>query len=86
MFILRLSRGGAWEKFFIIMIQWLVEQFVARPVAAFISSIEILGEGLQGGQTIDAIVGRVIHTLSCASNRGSVPDNAPANDDREGKR
>jgi len=65
------------------MIQWLVEQFIARPVAALLSSVEILGEGFQGGQTIDAIVGRVIHTLSCPSDHKSAAENLSATDDEE---
>lgn len=68
------------------MMQWLVEQFIERPLAAFISSVEILGQGLQGGQTIDAVVGRIIHTLSCTSDRRSESENVVTTGDREGKR
>ena len=66
--------------------QWLVEQFIERPLAAFVSSVEILGQGLQGGQTIDAIVGRIIHTLSCTSDGRSELENVPQTGDREDKR
>jgi len=68
------------------MMSWLVEQFIERPLAAFISSVEILGQGLQGGQAIDAIVSRIVHTLSCAADRGSELENVPQTDDREAKR
>ena len=68
------------------MIQWLFEQFIERPLAAFISSVEILGQGLQGGQTVDAIVGRIIHTLSCTSDRRSETRNGATTADREGNR
>ena len=67
------------------MMSWLVEQFIERPLAAFISSVEILGQGLQGGQAIDAIVSRIIHTLSCAADRGSEPKNIVAPSEREDK-
>lgn len=68
------------------MMQWLVEQFIERPLSAFISSVEILGQGLQGGQTIDAVVGRIIHTLSCSSEGRSEPESVVTTGDREGKR
>ncbi len=67
------------------MIRWVVEQFIERPLAAFISSVEILGQGLQGGQTVDAIVSRIIHNLSCASDRGSEPKNIVTPSEREDK-
>jgi hypothetical protein len=65
------------------MMQWLVEQFVERPLAAFISSVEILGHGLQRGQTFDAIVGRIIHTLSCPCHRSGEPEDVVITPDRE---
>jgi hypothetical protein len=68
------------------MMQWLVEQFIERPVSAFVSSVEILGQGLQGGQTIDAVVSRIIHTLSCTSGRTSEMRNGATIDDREVRR
>ena len=86
MFTRHLSRGGVWERSFIVMMQWMVEQFIERPVSAFVSSVEILGQGLQGGQTIDAMVSRIIHALSCTSGLTSEMRNGAATDDREGKR
>ena len=67
------------------MIRWVVEQFIERPLAAFISSVEILGQGLEGGQTVDAIMGRIIHTLSCTSGRAGETWNG-ATDGCEGKK
>jgi hypothetical protein len=66
--------------------RWLVEQFIERPLAAFVSSIEILSEGLQRGQTIDGLVSRIIHTLSCPSGRGSEPEDVVTNGDRKSER
>jgi hypothetical protein len=68
------------------MMLWLVEQFIERPLVAFISSVEILGQGLQGGQTIDAMISRVIHTLSCAPGRNNERENESTTDDRSGRR
>ncbi len=68
------------------MMQWLVEQFIERPLSAFVSSVEILGQGLQGGQTIDAIVGRIIHTLSCPPDGRSEREEVVTTSDREGER
>ena len=61
----------------------LLEQFIERPLAAFISSAAILGEGLQGEQTIDAVVSRMIHTLSCTPGRRSGPENIVTIGDRK---
>jgi len=63
---------------------WLFEQFIERPLAALTSSIEILGEGLETGQSIDAIVGRVIHTMSCPAG-GAGQSDSPTIEEREGK-
>lgn len=49
--------------------RYLVQQFIERPLAAFISSVEILGEGLRTEQTIDGIVSRLVHTLSSPPDR-----------------
>jgi len=43
----------------------LFEQFVGRPLIALVSSIEILCEQLETEQTIDGVLSRAIHTLSC---------------------
>ena len=64
----------------------LVEEFIERPLATFISSVEILSEGLQGGQTIDGIMNRIIHTLSCPPDRRSGRGHVVPTDDREGER
>lgn len=65
---------------------WFVEQFFERPLAAFISSVEILGQDLKGQQMIDAIVGRIIHSLSCRSECGSERENVVTTGDREDRR
>lgn len=72
--------------FFIVMMRWFVEQFFERPLAAFISSVEILGQDLKGQQMIDAIVGRIIHSLSCPSECGSERENVVTTRDREDTR
>ena len=64
----------------------LLEQFIERPLAAFVASVEILSEGLQGGQTIDGIVSRITHTLSCPPGRRSEKENAATTNDQEVKR
>jgi len=43
----------------------LLKQFIERPLAAFIFGVEMLGKGLPIGQTIDGMISRMIHTLSC---------------------
>jgi hypothetical protein len=47
------------------LVSLMVEQFIERALAAFIFSVEILGEVLEREQTIDGTVSRIIHTLSC---------------------
>jgi len=60
----------------------LFEEFIERPVAAFIASVEILSEGLQGGQTIDGLFSRIIHTISSPAQRMREDQNARAEFDR----
>jgi hypothetical protein len=42
----------------------LFDQIVSRPLAALFSSIEMLDQSLDGGQRVDGMVSRIIHTLS----------------------
>jgi hypothetical protein len=58
----------------------VVEQFIERPLKAVMLTFEIFGEGFQGEQTIDAIVGRIIHTLSCPSDRKTETESAQQTD------
>lgn len=39
---------------------------VQRPISAFVSSLWMLGQDVQEGQRLDAIVSRIVHTLSRA--------------------
>ena len=68
------------------LITRLLEQFIERPLVAFIFSVEILGQGLQGDQTIDGIVSRIIHTLSCPLDRSSEREKVVTTGDREAER
>ena len=71
---------------YVSIMKQLVEEFIERSLATFISSVEILSEGLQGGQTIDGIMNRIIHTLSCAPDRRGGRGHVVSTADREGER
>lgn len=45
----------------------LLNQIFRRPVAALVSSFELLGQRINSDQQIDGIVSRVVHTLSRTS-------------------
>jgi len=42
-----------------------LEQFIERPLAAIIFGVDVLGHGLSAGQTIDAVISRMVPALSC---------------------
>lgn len=42
----------------------LFRQLIERPLAAFASSVEMLGQRIQGTQRIDGMISRIAHTLS----------------------
>jgi hypothetical protein len=46
------------------MMNWLFEQMVKRPAAAFGASLELLDRRLRGRQLIDGMVSRLVHTLN----------------------
>jgi hypothetical protein len=50
------------------MMKQLFDQFIGRPLMALISSVEILREELQAEQTVDGVLSRAIHILSCPPN------------------
>ena len=50
-----------------------LEQFIERPLAAFIFGVDVLGQGLSAGQTIDGVISRMVHTLSCTQELRSEP-------------
>lgn len=46
----------------------LFSQMLSRPVAAFTSGVELLGQRIKAGQRIDGVVSRIVHALSRAPN------------------
>lgn len=42
----------------------LFDQMVVRPLSALLSSAELLSRGVSGTQLLDAMVSRMVHTLS----------------------
>jgi len=56
----------------------LFGQLVVRPLTAFIWSIEVLAQGVQGMQSVDAMVSRVVHTLCRPAREGLQRGRAPA--------
>ena len=56
------------------LINLFLEQFIERPLAAFIFGVEVLGQGLSAGQTVDGVISRLVHNLSCTQELGGEPD------------
>lgn len=42
----------------------LLDQMVVRPLNALLSGVELLNRGVSGTQLFDAMVSRMVHTLS----------------------
>lgn len=49
----------------------LFSQMLSRPVVAFTSGVELLGQRIKAGQRIDGVVSRIVHALSGAPNSSS---------------
>jgi hypothetical protein len=82
------AQRGILERGHMGLMTLMLKQCIERPLAAFVVSVEILGQGLQGDQTIDAIASRIVHTLSSPpgrrSDREEVATNSVPDARREG--